>query len=439
MNVCLTSACVEELDFLNRTQLEFDKAAEFIHTEMKPIPNGVLQFLKQPFRQLTVKFPVQMDDGSVQMFTGYRVQHSRLYGMTKGGIRYSPEVDLDMITALAFDMTMKCQVIGLPYGGGKGGVRVDPKELSRAELDRLTRRYAYEIMPIIGPDTDVPAPDVGTGPREMGLIYDTYKMFSPNSQYSSAVVTGKPISLGGSLGRKEATALGGAYVLEEAVRQGHVKSLGSLKDASVVVQGCGNAGYHIASILDADFGCRIVGICDSKGGVYDEDGLNPQELLNYKENLSCEHTVCGFDGLERLETEELLASPCDILVPAAKETQLTAPIAEESSAKVVLELANGPTTNAADKILNEKEVTVLPDILANAGGVTVSYFEWLQNKAGESWSKDFVNAKLQTRMAMAYADIVETSKTHDIVLRDAAFVNAILKAMDVMEQRSIFP
>lgn len=429
----------DELNFLKRTQLEFEKAAEFINSEIRPVEPGVFKFLKQPFRQLTVRFPVQMDDGSIEMFTGHRVQHSRLFEATKGGIRYSPEVDLDMITALAFDMTMKCQVIGLPYGGAKGGVRCDPKKLSRPELDRLTRRYAYEIMSIIGPDADVPAPDVGTGEREMALIYDTYKTFNPKAQYGSAVVTGKPISLGGSKGRREATALGGAYVLEEAVKQGHIKGLRSLKGATVVVQGCGNAGYNIADILNEVYGCRIVGICDSKGGIYCKDGLNPKDLLNYKQNGNTEHSVCGYKGLPTMETEQVLTSSCDILVPAAKETQITGSLAKEENAKVILELANGPTTNVADKILKEKEVCVLPDILANAGGVTVSYFEWLQNKAGESWDLNQVYEKLHKRMASAYSDIVKISQTYDLTLRGAAFVYAISKQMDVLEQRAIFP
>jgi glutamate dehydrogenase (NAD(P)+) len=429
----------DELNFLKRTQLEFEKAVKFVNSEIRPVEKGVFQFLKQPFRQLTVRFPVQLDDGSVEMFTGYRVQHSRLYEATKGGIRYSPEVDLDMITALAFDMTMKCQVVGLPYGGGKGGVCCDPKKMSRAELDRITRRYAYEILSVIGPDSDVPAPDVGTGEREMGLIYDTYKMFNPKAQYAAAVVTGKPLSLGGSKGRKEATALGGAYVLEEAVKQGHVKGLSSLKDATVVVQGCGNAGYNIANILDEDYGCKILGICDSKGGIYSKNGLNPRDVLNYKENGNAEHSVCGYNGLERLETEQVLTSPCDILVPAAKETQLTGTLAKEVEAKVVLELANGPSTNVADKILFDNNVYILPDILANAGGVTVSYFEWLQNKAGENWELTQVNEKLQKRMVSAYWDIVKTAKTYDLNMRSAAFVFAISKAIDVVHQRGIFP
>jgi len=433
-----SSEAQEELDFLRRTKLGFDKAIQFVNAEIKPIEKGVIEFLQQPFRQLTVRFPVQMDDGSIRMFCGYRVQQSRVYEPTKGGIRYAPDVDLDLVTALAFDMTLKCQVVGLPYGGAKGGVCCNPKKMSRSELDRLTRRYAYEILSVIGPDTDVPAPDVGTSEREMGIIYDTYKMFNPQTPYASAVVTGKPINLGGSKGRKEATAQGGAYVLEEAVSRNHIKGLSSLKDATVIVQGYGNVGFNIANILNRDYGCRIVGICDSKGGVYSEDGFNPEEVMAYK-NSNPEQSVIGFDGLQHLRQEELLTSPCDVLVPAAKETQILGHIAKDLEADVILELANGPTTNLADEILFDKKVFMLPDILANAGGVTVSYFEWLQNKAGESWELNHVKEKLRNKMALAYSNIVETAKTHNLDMRSAAFVFAIVKATDVVHERGIFP
>lgn len=373
------------------------------------------------------------------MFTGYRVQHSRLYEPTKGGIRFSPDVDLDLITALAFDMTLKCRVVDLPYGGSKGGVCCDPKKMSRGELDKLTRRYTYEILPVIGPDSDVPAPDVGTGEREMGIIYDTYKMFNPQSSYSSAVVTGKPLSLGGSKGRKEATAQGGAYVLEEAVKQRHIEGLTSLKDAEVVVQGFGNVGYHIANILHEDCGCRIVGISDSKGGIYREEGLNPKAVLTHKENTSTKQSVVGYDGLQRLTVEQLLTSPCDILVPAAKETQIVGALANDIKARVILELANGPTTNLAHEILIHKNIYVLPDILANAGGVTVSYSEWLQNKAGESWELSQVEGKLQKKMVTAYTDIAKTAKNYDLDMRKAAFVFAISNIIEVLFERGIFP
>ena len=428
----------EELNFLKRTKLEFEKAIQFINAEVKRVDKGVVEFLEQPFRQLIVRFPVQMDDGSIKMFTGYLVQHNRLYEPTKGGIRYSMEVDLDLISALAFDMMLKTRIADLPYGGSKGGVCCNPKKMSRAELDRLTRRYTYEILSVLGPDSCVPAPDVGTGEREMGIIYDTYKMLKPQTPYPSAVVTGKPLGLGGSLGRKEATALGGAYVLEEAVKRGHIKGLSSLEDAAVVVQGFGNVGYNIANILHKDYGCRIIGICDSKGGIYCQEGLGPKDVLTYKEK-SPQHSIVGYDELPHLTVEQLLTSPCDILVPAAKETQIVSELANEIKAKVVLELANGPTTILAHETLINKNVYVLPDILANAGGVIVSYFEWLQNKAGESWELIHVKEKLQNKMVTAYRNVAETARNYDLDLRSAAFILAVSNIIEGVSQRGIFP
>jgi len=292
---------------------------------------------------------------------------------------------------------------------------------------------------VLGPDSCVPAPDLGTGEREMGIIYDTYKMLKPHTPYASAVVTGKPLSLGGSMGRKEATALGGACILEEAVKQRHIKGLSSLKDAAVVIQGFGNVGYNIANILHKDYGCRIVGICDSKGGIYCQEGLNPKDVLTYKEKKSPQQSVVGYDGLPHLTVEQLFTSPCDILVPAAKETQIVGVLANEIKAKVVLELANGPTTILAHETLINKNVYVLPDILANAGGVTVSYFEWLQNKAGESWELSHVKEKLQKKMVTAYRNVAETAKNYDLDLRSAAFVFAVSNIIEVVSQRGIFP
>jgi len=428
----------EEFDFLRRTRLEFQEAVQFIDSKTRSVDKGVIMLLEQPFRQTVVRFPVHMDDGSLQSFTGYRVQHSRLCEPAKGGVRYAPDVDLDMITALSLDMTLKCRVVDVPFGGAKGGVCCNPKKMSRAELDRLTRRYTYEILPVIGPDSDVPAPDVGTGEREMAIIYDTYKMFNPRCPHGCAVVTGKPLNLGGSQGRREATALGGAYVLEEAVQQRQIKGLSSLNDTTVIVQGFGNAGYHIADILANDYKCRIVGVSDSKGGIYCPDGLNPKEVQAHKVK-SPEKSVTGYDGLKILNVKQLLTSPCDTLVPAAKETQITAEIAKDIKAKVILDLANGPTTNLAHKILTERGVYVLPDILSNAGGVTVSYFEWLQNRAGENWELSLVKEKLRKKMATAYANVVKTSKDHNLDLRKAAFVLAITRALEIILGRGIFP
>jgi len=272
----------EELDYLRRIRLWFMNAVEHINEGDKPLEKGLVQFLLNPFRQVIVEFPIYMDNGLLKVFTGYMVQHSNVYEPTKGGIRYAPDLSLDLVTALAFDMTLKCSVANLPYGGSKGGVVCNPREMSRAELDRLTRRYAYEILPLIGPDSNVPAPDLGTGPREMGIIYDTYAMFNPGAPYVSAVVTGKPLSLGGSEGRMEATARGGAYVLEEAVRKRQINGLNSLEGATVIVQGFGKVGFNIADILYKEYGCKIIGIADSKGGIYSPKGLVPNDVLDFK-------------------------------------------------------------------------------------------------------------------------------------------------------------
>lgn len=428
----------EELDLLSRTKLEFDSAVKFINVNVKPMDKGIIDYVALPFRQSIVRFPVYMDDGSLKLFTGYRVQHSRLFEPTKGGIRYAPDVDLNVINALAFDMTLKCLVADLPYGGAKGGVNCNPKKMSRSELDRMTRRYTYEILPMIGPDSDVPAPDVGTSEREMGIIYDTYVMFNPHAPYTSAVVTGKPLSIGGSKGRREATAQGGAYVLEEAVKRGHVPQLNSLKNAEVIVQGFGNVGFNIAKILSEDYKCSIVGICDSKGGVYCQKGLNPKDVLDYK-TKSFHQSVVGYKGLESMTKTKMLTTPCDILVPAAKETLLLESFAKNIKTKVVLELANGPTTNLAHERLIDNGISVIPDILANGGGVTVSYFEWLQNKAGESWDLLMVKEKLKNKMIEAYQNIVNTSDKYNLDLRKAAFVFAIMKLAEIASVRGIFP
>ncbi|MGD0202284.1 MAG: Glu/Leu/Phe/Val dehydrogenase [Candidatus Bathyarchaeia archaeon] len=428
----------EELDFLGRTRFEFRRAVQFINAKVKPTEEGMVDYIEQPFRQSSVRFPVYMDDGSIKVFTGYRVHHSRLFEPTKGGIRYSPDVDLNMINALAFEMTLKCFVVDLPYGGAKGGVCCDPKKMSRPELDRLTRRYTYEIMPMIGPDLDVPAPDIGTSEREMGIIYDTYMMFNPNVPYASAVVTGKPLSIGGSKGRKEATAQGGAFVLEEAVGKRRVNGLASLKGATVIVQGFGNVGFNIANILHENYQCRIVGICDSRGGIYSKKGFDPKDVLNYKAQ-SPNRSVVGYNELEPKNAKQMLTSACDILVPAAKENQLIGSFAKDIKAKVVLELANGPTSNLAHEILVDKGVYILPDILANVGGVTVSYFEWLQNKAGESWDLNTVRDKLRIKMTTAYGGTVDTAEKYNLDMRRAAFVFATNKMLEVASCRGIFP
>jgi len=430
----------EELDYLKRTRLWFMNAVERINEGDKPLEKGLVQFLLNPFRQVIVKFPVYMDNGLLKVFTGYMVQHSNVYEPTKGGIRYAPDLSLDLVTALAFDMTLKCSVANLPYGGSKGGVVCDPREMSRAELDRLTRRYAYEILPLIGPDSNVPAPDLGTGSREMGIIYDTYAMFNPGAPYASAVVTGKPLSLGGSEGRMEATARGGTHILEEAVGKRQTNGLNSLEGATVVVQGFGKVGFNIADILYKEYGCKIIGIADSKGGIYSPKGLVPNDVLDFKNSeKNTGNSVVGYKGLEKLSQEQILTRSCDLLVPAAYETQITSKFAKDIKAKAILELANGSTTDLADKILLSKGVYVLPDILSNTGGVTVSYFEWLQNKAGERWELEEVNKKLRKRMTNSYENVLEVAEDYEAPLREAAHIFAISRLAQVISDRGIFP
>ncbi|MHA2265322.1 MAG: Glu/Leu/Phe/Val family dehydrogenase [Candidatus Thorarchaeota archaeon] len=420
----------ENMVFLGRVQAEFDIAIE----HFGGVAEGESECLKSPCTQLGTSFPVIMDDGSVKAFKGYRVQHCKVFEPTKGGIRYAPDVDLEMVSALAFEMTLKCMVAGLPYGGAKGGVACDPKQLSRSEKDRLTRRYTREIMPIIGPDKDVPAPDVGTGPREMGLIFDTYASHNPGAPYNSAVVTGKPLALGGSEGRNKATAQGGAYALQEAVSSKRT-SLAALRGAEIIVQGYGNAGHHIATILHEDYQSRIVGVSDSRGGIYSKDSFRPSELRQHKLDTG---SVVGYENLPTLSEQEFLTKSCDVLVPAAKENQLTKKIADDIETKIVLELANGPTTDLADKALKEKRVFMLPDILANAGGVTVSYFEWLQNKAGESWDLATVDGKLERRIQRSFSEVLKNSLEHEVGMREAAFILAINKALEISKGRGVF-
>jgi glutamate dehydrogenase/leucine dehydrogenase len=431
---------IEEANYLRRTLLHFDNGVEILNEKAEPVDPGLVELLKSPSKRLSVQFPVKMDDGTLEIFRGYRVQHSKLYEPTKGGIRYSPDVDLSVITALAMEMTLKCRVVDLPFGGAKGGVICNPRELSPDELERITRRYTFEISSMIGPDSDVPAPDIGTGPKEMGIIFDTYKMFNQRAPYAYAVVTGKPLSLGGCKGRLEATAQGGACVLEEAVKQESVRGLTSLKDATVIVQGFGNVGFHAASILHKDYGCRIIGISDSKGAIYDPKGFSPIDVLEHKtDGKNEEKSVVGYEGRNTLAIDEFLTKECDVLVPAAKETQIVGSIADDIKTKVILELANGPTTNLADKILFEKDVYLIPDILANAGGVTVSYCEWLQNKEGAQWETDIVNNLLREKMTGAYRDLVFAANSYEVTTREGVYMLATSRAVQVIKDRGIFP
>jgi glutamate dehydrogenase/leucine dehydrogenase len=394
------------------------------------LDQGMREVLKHPKRELTVNFPVRMDDGSYRVFTGYRVQYNMARGPSKGGIRYHPQVSLDEVRALAAWMTWKCAVVNLPYGGAKGGIICDPKHMSKGELERMTRRFASELIPIIGPEMDIPAPDVYTDSQTMAWIMDTY---SQEKGYSvPGVVTGKPIAIGGSQGRGEATGRGCAYVIRDAAPHAGVK----LKGAAVAVQGFGNAGSVAANILNDEFGVKIVAVSDSQGGIYKADGFNPHAVEEYKQKNG---SVVNFPGTKSISNEELLELKTDILVPAALENQLTSKNANKVQAKIVAEAANGPTVPEADKVFWEKKITVLPDILANAGGVTVSYFEWAQNIQGYSWTLNEVNERLNRTMSESYALVHKVAEERKIHNRTAAYVVAIQRVVDALHIRGFFP
>jgi glutamate dehydrogenase (NAD(P)+) len=404
---------------------QVDIVADLLHLD-----NGVREILKHPKRELTVNFPVRMDNGSYKVFTGYRVQYNMARGPTKGGIRYHPQVTLDEVRALAAWMTWKCAVVNLPYGGGKGGVICDPKSMSKDELQRMTRRYASEIGPIIGPEMDIPAPDVYTDSQTMAWIMDTYSM---QKGYSvPGVVTGKPISLGGSEGRGEATGRGCAYVIREAAPHAGIR----VKGATVAVQGFGNAGSVAAKLLHDEQGAKIVAISDSKGGIHNPEGLNPHAVEEFKGKTG---SVVNFPGSRSITNEEILEVKADVLIPAALENQITKKNADKVQARIVAEAANGPTLPEADTVLYERKVTVLPDILANAGGVTVSYFEWAQDIQGFFWPLAEVNQKLEAVMVRSYADVHKVAEQQHIHNRTAAYVLAIQRVVDAINIRGIYP
>jgi len=405
-------------------QRQFDLAAEHLH-----LSPGLRKVLREPKRELTVHFPVKMDDGSVEVFTGYRVQHNLSRGPAKGGIRYHQDVSLDEVRALAMWMTWKCAVVGIPYGGGKGGVIVDPKKLSQRELEGLTRRYATEISIIIGPERDIPAPDVNTTSQTMAWIMDTYSMHVGYTV--PAVVTGKPIALGGSEGRNEATAQGAVYTLEDAA--GHLGM--DLSHCRVAVQGFGNAGAIAAQLMFAK-GSKVVAVSDSTGAIYGPQGFDPNAVLAWKKE---HHSVCGFPGTKDITNEELLEVDCEILIPAALENQITAKNAGRIKARLIGEAANGPTTPEADEILYKAGKFVIPDILCNAGGVTVSYFEWVQDLDRDFWSCDQVNEKLHEIMTRAFAATLDMSLKEKVNMRTAAYMVAVKRVADATTLRGLYP
>jgi glutamate dehydrogenase (NAD(P)+) len=414
----------EDLNPFHISQLQFDIAAEYLKLDQ-----GLRQVLRTPKRLLEVSIPTKMDNGQLKVFTGYRVQHNIARGPAKGGIRYHPNVSLDEVKALAAWMTWKTATVNIPFGGGKGGVICDPKRMSKGELERMTRRYVSEILPIIGPERDIPAPDMYTDPQTMAWIMDTYSM---TLGYSAlGVVTGKPVSLGGSEGRTEATARGCMFAIEEACK---VKKM-SVRGSTVAIQGYGNAG-SIAARLLSEKRAKIVAISDSRGGAHNPRGIDPIKALRYKERTG---TVVGMPGTSRMSNDDLLTLKCDILIPAALENVITLLNADQIKAKIVAEAANGPTTPHADEVLARKNIMVLPDILANAGGVTVSYFEWVQDLQCFFWSEDEVNAKLEFVMKRAFNDVYETARKNHTHMRNGAYILAVGRVADATLVRGLFP
>ncbi len=404
---------------------QFDEAADRLG-----LSQAMRAILRKPKRELIVNFPVRMDNGDVEMYTGYRVQHNINRGPAKGGIRFAPEVSLDEVRALAMWMTWKCAVVAIPFGGAKGGVICDPHKMSRAELERLTRRYATEISILIGPDSDIPAPDMNTNPQIMGWIMDTYSMHAGYSV--PAVVTGKPLSIGGSEGRLEATARGVLVVTREAMRD---KGM-SPEECSVVVQGFGNVGSITARLLHDELKCKLVGLSDISGGVYNAKGIDVHRALRY----SKEHgTLKGLPDSEHVTNAELLELPCDVLIPAALENQLTGRNASRVKANLIIEAANGPTTPEADHIFNDRGTTVVPDILANAGGVTVSYFEWVQDLQRFFWAEQQINSQLESIMERSYQAVRIKSEEQGCNLRMGAYLLAVARVAEATEIRGVYP
>jgi glutamate dehydrogenase (NAD(P)+) len=416
-------ASQRENAFVN-AQRQFDIAADLL--ELGP---GMRRILRVPQRELTVNFPVTMDDGRIEVFTGFRIQHNITRGPAKGGIRYHPQVDIDEVRALAMWMTWKCATVNIPYGGAKGGVIVDPKKLTITELERMTRRYTSEISLFIGPGKDIPAPDVGTTPQVMAWIMDTYSMHSGYTV--PAVVTGKPINIGGSLGRNEATARGLVDILREAT-----KTLSfDISGAKVAIQGFGNAGAICATLL-TELGANIVAVSDSRGGIYNANGLSISDVLAHKAHTG---SVVEFASADHITNEEILELPCDILIPAALENQITATNASRIKARIIGEAANGPTTPDADSILYDQGVFIIPDILANAGGVTVSYFEWVQGLQEFFWTEDEVNAQLERIMVGAFQNVVRIAQERKVHMRTAAYLLAVDRVARATETRGIYP
>ena len=427
----MTSALTAELEnstisnAYNTAIAQFNRAAHFLD-----LPADIIDYMRYPRREFTVNFPVRRDDNTIEMFTGYRVHHSTILGPSKGGIRYSVHVDLNEVRALAMWMTWKCALMKLPFGGAKGGVVVDPRQLSYNELERVTRRYASELVPMLSPQSDIPAPDMGTTPQMMAWIMDTYSMTMGYSV--PAVVTGKPLSIGGSEGRVVATGRGVILAMMEALkRQGRTDA----ETIRVAVQGFGNVGSNAAHYAHSQ-GFRVIAVSDIDGGIYNPNGLDIPALLTYYDKNA---RLAGFPDAETVTNAELLTLPCDVLVPAAMEGQITGDNADAIQADLIVEAANGPTTPEADDILNDRGVLLIPDILANAGGVAVSYFEWVQDLQSFFWDEDEIFRQLERLMVRGYDVTIRTSEKYKVPLRTAAQIAAIQRVADALMTRGIYP
>jgi len=411
----------EELNPFKNAQAQLDKAAQILKLD-----KSVHAILREPMRELHISIPVKMDNGSVKVFKGFRVQYNNARGPCKGGIRYHPEETIDTVRALAAWMTWKCAVMDIPLGGGKGGIICNPKEMSEGELERLSRTYIDLIAPVIGPEKDIPAPDVYTTPQMMAWMMDEFSKIK--GYYCPGVITGKPLEVGGSAGRGDATAMGGLYAVREAAK--HLKI--DLKKATVAVQGYGNAGSFAAILSRKMFGSKVVAVTDSKGGIYSPEGLDPEKVLAHKKKTG---SVINYPGTKPISNEEVLEMDVHILFPSALENVITKENASRIKAKIVAELANGPTTPEADEILYKKGVFVIPDFLCNAGGVTVSYFEWVQNVTGDYWSEEEVYSKLDRKMTKAFKDVLDASIKEKVDMRTAAYIVAVKRVADAMKLR----
>jgi glutamate dehydrogenase (NAD(P)+) len=442
----------EDLNPFHVAQEQFEHAIRYLPGYQE----GLIEYLIRPERVLITEFPITTHNGTVRNFTGYRVLHNRSRGPGKGGIRYHPDVTIDEVRALAAWMTWKCAVMNIPFGGAKGGVVCNPKNLTKEDLRMITRRFIAELGNAIGPHTDIPAPDVNTSAETMAWVFDTYDMMHPGRN-NTPVVTGKPVDMGGSYGRHEATARGCLFCTQRALSRGLMDGLESVNGATVAVQGFGNAG-SIAALLYAEQGATIIAVSDSRGGIYSRSGIDPTAAVAHKKDTG---SVVGLPGTEEISNDEVLALECDILIPAALENQIRADNADRVKARLIVEAANGPTTPAADRILFAKDIPVIPDILANAGGVTVSYYEWVQNIENEQWDEDEVNTKLLQKMTRATDSVLDMQETingslediqatrtklgrgsdpvEKIDLRTAAYILAVKRVADVTLQRGIWP